>query len=243
MSSTNSMSAEGASTVTIASRFSGPPTSGNGGYSAGMLAERLEGAVEVTLRQPPPLDTPLTVTRDESGEQLRLRDGERDVLVAIHKPLELELPTPPSWELAEEMSSRYAGFEQHVFPTCFTCGPARAEGDGLRIFAGRRRDDENVAAPFAPSASTAIGELVRTPIAWAALDCPGYFAVTEPGEKAVLGRMHAEFLEPLRVGERYVVVGWPLGRDGRKLRAGTAVFRAGDGACLGRALQTWITLD
>ena len=30
----------------------------------------------------------------------------------------------------------YPGLGNHPFPTCFACGPDRAEGDGLRIFPG-----------------------------------------------------------------------------------------------------------
>ena len=36
-----------------------------------------------------------------------------------------------------------------------------------------------------------------------------------------------------------MVVGWPLGEDGRKLYAGTALFTA-DGELLARARATWI---
>ena len=47
----------------IAGRFNGPDGSGNGGYSAGLFALAASGGhgdgVEVTLRLPPPLDTPL----------------------------------------------------------------------------------------------------------------------------------------------------------------------------------------
>ena len=41
------------------------------------------------------------------------------------------------------------------------------------------------------------------------------------------------------VGERCVVVSWPLGEDGRKLYAGTALY-AEDGELLAVARQTWI---
>ena len=43
--------------VTIPARFNGPLDSGNGGYSAGALAALLDGAAEVSLRRPVPLDT------------------------------------------------------------------------------------------------------------------------------------------------------------------------------------------
>ena len=46
--------------IVIDSRFCGPKTSGNGGYSAGLIAKDFEAtigkAVKVTLRSPPPLD-------------------------------------------------------------------------------------------------------------------------------------------------------------------------------------------
>ena len=41
------------------------------------------------------------------------------------------------------------------------------------------------------------------------------------------------------VGERCVVVGWPLGEEGRKLYAGTALYGE-DGRPLARARATWI---
>src|SRR4051812_33728415 len=43
----------------IGTRFRGPPESANGGYCAGILADALAGAVEVTLRRPPPLEQEL----------------------------------------------------------------------------------------------------------------------------------------------------------------------------------------
>ena len=42
-----------------------------------------------------------------------------------------------------------------------------------------------------------------------------------------------------REGERCVVIGWPLGADGRKLFAGTALVGE-DGDTLARACQVWI---
>jgi hypothetical protein len=42
-----------------------------------------------------------------------------------------------------------------------------------------------------------------------------------------------------RPGERCAVAAWPLGEDGRKLYAGTALFAA-DGDLLALARQVWI---
>jgi hypothetical protein len=53
------------------------------------------------------------------------------------------------------------------------------------------------------------------------------------------GRMTAAIDVPLRAGESYVVIGWPIARDGRKLHAGTAIV-GGDGRVHARSLQLWL---
>jgi hypothetical protein len=225
--------------VIIAERFNGPPGSGNGGYCCGLLAERLGGAVEVTLRSPPPLGKPLNLTVEERAV---LRDGDVIVAEARRASLELELPPAVGVDRASEASAHYSGFEKHAFPTCFTCGPQRSEGDGLRVFAGKVDGQDLVAAPWTPHASlVAEGERLAPRIAWAVLDCPGYFAVARPGEMAVLGRMHALVEQELVVNRPCVVVGWSIGREGRKLYAGTALYSAA-GEPLAYAHQTWIQL-
>jgi hypothetical protein len=78
-------------------------------------------------------------------------------------------------------------------------------------------------------------------VVWAALDCPGYFAVAD-GRLAVLGRMAAAIDAYPAIGATYVVLGWPIAREGRKLRAGTALFDAA-GTLLARSQQTWIVID
>ena len=42
--------------IIIQNRFCGPPDSGNGGYTSGLIAKELNNPVEITLRKPPPLD-------------------------------------------------------------------------------------------------------------------------------------------------------------------------------------------
>jgi hypothetical protein len=209
--------------VIIPGRFNGPPGSANGGYTSGIVAGLLGGEAEVTLRRPPPLDTPLRW----DGE--RLWEGEQLVAEARRAQVELDLPAPVSLAEAEEATSRYAGFERHAFPTCFVCGPERP--DGLRIFPGAV--DGVVAAPWTPAEASP--ELV-----WAALDCPGAFAVqfSERGD-VVLGRITARVDRLPESGEPHVVVAWPLGEDGRKLYAGSAIFTAG-GEPVARARATWI---
>jgi hypothetical protein len=227
-------------TIVIASRFCGPPQSGNGGYSSGVVARELGGTVEVTLRKPPPLDRPLTFRHED---KLLLLDGAETVAEARAIALELEVPAPPSFEDAVQLSTRYVGFEEHNFPTCFVCGPGRAPGDGLRIFPGRSDAGAFVAAPWVPDVSvTGAGGRVLPEIMWAALDCPGYFgAAPDDWPRALLGRMTAELGEPVLAGERCVVIGWSLGREGRKIHAASALFGA-DGSLRGKARQTWIVL-
>jgi hypothetical protein len=58
----------------IPTRFSGPPGTGNGGYSCGRFAALVGGAAEVTLRRPVPLETPLEVRRE--GAAARILEGE-----------------------------------------------------------------------------------------------------------------------------------------------------------------------
>jgi hypothetical protein len=225
----------------IASRFSGPPESGNGGYCAGLLAKALDGAVEVTLRRPPPLEQPLSLVVEQ--ERAELRHGDELVAEARQTALELEVPSAPSFARAVELSQHYVGHAKHHFPGCFVCGPARAAGDGLRIFPGAEHEGEVVAAPFRPDVSLSqSGGLLPAELVWAALDCVGYFATAQPDYPvALLGRMTAELLGSVHVDEPCVVIGWSLGREGRKLRAGTALFGA-DGGLRGRAHQTWISV-
>jgi hypothetical protein len=216
--------------ITIDGRFNGPEGSGNGGYTCGLIAGLLGGTVEVTLRRPPPLDRPLDVERE--GERVLVRDGDALVAEAAPASVDVDVPASPSYEEAERASAGYPGFGEHAFPTCFVCGPEREPGDGLRIFAGPLGDGR-VASPWTPAEVTP--ELV-----WAALDCPGAIAVGYPDRgETLLGRFAVEIEELPRVGERCVVVGWPLGEEGRKLYAGTALSGE-DGRKLASARATWI---
>ena len=225
--------------VTIGSRFCGPPASGNGGYTAGLVAAGMGGPVEVTLRRPLPIERALRIER---GDGIRLWDGEALLLEARVTGFALEAPAAPSFATAIAMSRNFDGFVRHPFPSCFVCGYAREAGDGLGIFAGPGGEAGMVAAPWVPDHTLAgRGDRVRPEFLWAALDCPGYFAIARGGEAAVLGRMVGEVDATVAPGERCVVVAWPVGRSGRKLQAGTAVFDE-SGTCRGRSLQTWITI-
>jgi hypothetical protein len=76
---------------------------------------------------------------------------------------------------------------------------------------------------------------------WAALDCPSYFGL--PGRPlALLGRLTARIDRLPELGKRFVVMGWPIGSDGRKHFAGSALADA-EGEIVAHALATWIEID
>jgi hypothetical protein len=220
--------------IVIERRFRGPTESANGGYTCGVVAALMGGGpAEVTLRRPPPLDLSLRVERD--GDGVRLLDD--DALVAEGRPasVELEAPDPPPFDEARAAALPEGDLDS-PFPECFVCGPHRRAADGLRIFAGPLSDGM-VAATWVPRAEHVAPEFV-----WASLDCPGAYAtgfgVGDRGT-VVLGRLAARIEALPRAGERCVVVGWPLGEEGRKLYAGTALYGE-SGSVLGAARATWI---
>lgn len=220
--------------IRISTRFRGPLTSGNGGYSAGRVAAFVAAdEVEVTLRRPPPLERPLGVERDEETGVVRVLDGGAVVAEGRAASVELDAPLPVSFAEAEAATARHVRMGAEVFGECFTCG-VRDEGDGLRIYAGPVPGREPLhAAPWI------IREASRE-IVWAAIDCPGAYAVGAVGRgEVVLGRMTARIDALPKPGDRCIVVAWPLGEDGRKLYAGTALL-AEDGRVLAVARQTWI---
>jgi hypothetical protein len=211
-------------------RYRGPLTSANGGYACGRLAALVDAdEVEVTLRLPPPLDRPLAVEREDA--RVLLLDG--DLLVAEARPAAVDVDPPAPVAVADAEAAR----ERHVrdwsadFAECYVCG---IREDGLEIRVGVVAGREPLHA--APVALPETGpEFV-----WAAVDCPGAYAVGAEGRgDIVLGRMTARVDRVPEAGEECVVASWPLGEDGRKLHAGTALFsEAGD--LLAVARQTWI---
>lgn len=220
--------------IVIPRRFRGPEASANGGYTCGAIAELVDAdVVEVTLRKPPPLDVAMAVERD--GEDVRvLHDG---VLVAEARAGVLDLPAPPPLDFAEakRLSDARGDDPDHPFPGCFVCGP---KADGLRL-RPVPIGDGRVVAPWLVAP-----ELAAARFAWAALDCPGGWAVQPDGSRGIslLGRLTARIDSAPQAGDECVVVGWPVGpAEGRKLHAGTALFRGDTLLALGRAV--WFQMD
>lgn len=230
--------------VVIPSRFNGPPQSANGGYACACVARFVEGTAEVSLREPPPLERELEPRRGADG-RVALFDGESLVAEGAPAELELELPAPVSVQEAGSASEGFPYFESHPFPTCFVCGPRRAAGDGLRIFAGPVEGSDVFAAAWTPERSLA-GEdgVVRDEFIWAALDCPTSTAVVGPSEATpfVLARLAVRRFGSAQGGQPHVIVSWALGRDGRKREAAAALFSA-EGELRAGSRALWIGLS
>jgi hypothetical protein len=228
-----------AALLTIPSRFNGPPASGHGGYTAGIVAATLGDPYDaaVSLRVPPPLDTPLAVVRD--GDGVTVRRG--DTVVALAEPATVAVdppampePTPPDPD-----DPVYGALHEHPFPTCFACGPAR--DDGLRIFATRLPGrTDMVAAHWTPGAALGNGE-VAPEFVWAALDCPtGHACAIET--PAVLARLAVRRLAAVRPGVRHVVAAWQTSREGRKHHAAGCLYDASTGEPVAVSSALWIEL-
>ena len=241
-------------TLLVPARYRGPAKSGNGGYVAGALAHELgdTGAspVAVSLRQPPPLEAPMRITRTESGLELTFGGAVVAQAAVVEPPLE---PVEAvSWDEAVAASSSYPGYTAHPFPGCFSCGTERP--DGLRIFPGQLPSaadgrarwaapwvpDESVPADFheyddpAPRACLAA--------TWSALDCIGGWAGGITEQLMVLGRMTAVIDELPVTGEQHVVTGEHRGAQGRKTFTASTLHDA-DGRIVGRAEHVWVAVD
>jgi hypothetical protein len=225
--------------LTIAQRFRGPPPSGNGGSTCGCLARHIEGPVSVRLMAPPPVDRPLRV--EASDEVARLWDGATQIAEARPSTFAIEVPAVPSFDEATTASRGYTGLRRHPFPGCFVCGPQRAAGDGMHLYAGPLDRDGIVATPWVPAPDLCSEGVVRSEFMWAALDCPGAFAVMpEDLDRAiVLGQIEVRITGSIAAGTRCVVIGWPISIEGRKRIVGTAIVDA-DGAIVAHARATWI---
>lgn len=224
--------------LSIPARFNGPLDSGNGGYSSGVIASRLPGPAEVSLRSPVPLDEELEVVREDE-DSVRVLHGETLIADARSAPeLEIEVPAPVRLDAARAARGRYRGSSEGLFSRCFVCG--RAREDAFGVFAGEVEGRSLVASPWTPPPWTAGGDgSVRPELVWAVLDCPTYFAVYMGEEPAmgVLARLTARLDRPVAPGREHVVIAWPLEADGRKRSAGAAVLSAeGEVLAVARAL-------
>jgi len=248
--------AAGSTGLTVPDRFCGPPGSGNGGWTAGAVAQLLRPhrdgaarawrAIEVTLTAPPPLGVAMSGT-EEDGVLVVRHD---DTVVARGRTVtdDLVAVPPVSPARAREASAAYPGHGVHPFPGCFVCGPAHESG--LRIFPGpiARPGPHWWAATWTPDDSVqgpaAGGAPARAsvPVTWAALDCIGGWAGDLVERTMVLGRMTARVDATPVIGAEHVVVAEARGQDGRKVHAATSLYDA-SGTLLATAEQVWIVLE
>ncbi len=228
--------------IVVPGRFNGPPNSGNGGYSAGLVAAFIDGPARVRLYSPPPLETPLRVSDVVGGVEVSFGD----TLVASGAPVQLDLEVPPAPDLAtaRDARKRFPGFKQHLFPTCFVCGPGRPLHDGLELFTGPVADSRLYACPWTPAADLLDDEGNVLPVfVWSALDCPsGFGAFGDQKRPMLLGELALEQYGPVPGTGDLVVFAWPLGSERRKFYGGAAVA-TGDGEVLAAARAIWIAVD
>ncbi|HEV3096543.1 MAG TPA: hypothetical protein VG104_05305 [Candidatus Dormibacteraeota bacterium] len=232
--------------LVIDERYEGIPGVAHGGYLAGVAAKGLGGPVTVTLTRV--VQPGSTVTLERHDAEVVLRVGDEVAATAVPSPFETAAPTAVTAREAETASEHYLGFHHHFFPNCFTCGPQRAVGEGLRIFPGPVDGRPVVAALWhPPDAVRQADGMVASEFLWAALDCPAIWGHVVHGgagldDRAVTGRLALHQRAPVPGDTNSVVVGWPIARDGRKVIAGAAIFsEAGD--LLVESRQTMILTD
>ena len=246
----------------VPSRYRGPRSSGNGGWTAGALAAMVDHDVPddhaarwppiaVSLRQPPPLDTPMQVTDDDSVTVASL-GGEAVARAEVLHEAPMPVEPVPADEARAAMAS-YPGLRRHPFPACFSCGTEREEGDGLRIFPGpvsAPGDATRVAATWTPHPSLFEDwhayhddhPRASLPVAWAALDCVGGWAGDLNERMMVLARITARVHTLPLIGQEHVVVGEARGTEGRKTWTASTLYDA-DGQVLAVAEHLWIAVD
>lgn len=234
--------------IVIDRRFRGPPHSGNGGYSCGRLAAFVDGAAEVTLRKPPPLDTEMQVVAEDDGA-VALYDGENLVATARQAEVTVEARATPCFEEAQAASARTFPPATHKLPMCYVCGPDRAHGDGLRIHCGPLDVQAGwqgvVAAGWVPEDYMAdAGGAVAPEFVWAALDCPTAYAMAsqEGFPSILLGRQAVRIDRRPKPGDECIVTAWQAGHEGRKFWSEGALLDAGGGT-LAVCKATWIEVS
>ena len=240
-------------------RFCGPPDSGNGGWTAGALATHLTSdspenraggwpTFEVSLRQPPPLDSPMLLS-EEDGVTSASFGG---AVIASARRVETSLTDvdPVSHDEARAAEATYAGHTFHPFPTCFACGTGRERG---RRAADLPRGRAAASASRRPGVRTRASPRTSTPIVdaparasvattWAALDCVGGWAGDLTERLMVLGRMTARIDTLPVIGEDHVVVGTRRGSEGRKTFTSATLYDA-DARIVASAEHIWIAVD
>jgi hypothetical protein len=227
----------------IPRRFRGPPTSGNGGYVCGLVAEWIDGPAEVRLLAPIPLETPLHRRREDSEVTLSDAAGVYARGRSLEESIGLDVPPPPDDVELEAAALAFPGEGGHPIPGCFVCGTERAPGDGLCIYAGESPHRDVAVAEWTPDEELA-GEdgHIAERFIWAALDCPSYFGLGEPRPLALLAKLAAKTERRVLPGERLRITAWEREREGRKHRSSTAIHDE-KGQLVAVADALWIEVE
>ena len=221
--------------IVIDRRFRGPPESGQGGYTCGLVAEALGAeCAAVSLRRPPPLGRPLRL--DARDGTAALLDGDEVIAEGEAADLRLDPPAPVALDEAREASAGSPWEDLHPFPGCFGCGPQRSQDEAVAIRTGPAGD-----GVFA-GVWTPLPEFAEPRFTWAALDCPTAApAVPLDAPPSVLARLTARLLSPVTPGEPHVVTAWLIGHDGRKHLGGAAIHGP-DGELCAYSQGLWVEL-
>jgi hypothetical protein len=221
--------------LVIDTAYAGLPDLVHGGYVAGVLTEALAAdSSRVRLRRPVPTARALRLELAGPGH-VELHDGAALLAAAGDADVLLDVPEPVALGEARAASRRSPAAVRHPFPRCMCCGPDHPRG--LRVFPGPVSGRGIVAAHWVPPEQLADhrGDLPREFVC-AALDCPQLWAMMVHAPPATSDRVVTAVLEtrlerPVATGEPHVVIGWPIGRDGRRWLAGAAIFGSDGELC------------
>lgn len=230
---------------TIDARHNGPPASGHGGITSGLLAASVDSdrGVVVRLHSPVPLDTPLQVLAADDGA---MQARAADTLVATARPAEQTLTVGSFPDLGpDDIAAAEAGWvadrqRWNPFPTCFGCGTARL--DGWRLSPGLVPGSDVHATSW-----TARFDGGADPgwAAWGVLDCTQVGPVIEATDRSgalLTGELALRPIAAVQDGVRYVALSRLRGRSGRKVFTEGALLDP-DGQTVAVAHATWFTVD
>lgn len=253
--------------VTIPTWANGPDESGNGGWSAGLLAQyvdkkQAQQGVSVALRVPPPLGRLLHV--QTCGDNLQLLDNhdnsgsaDQPTLVAEASACTVSLEVPPEVlsiraDDAQKASIGFPFRDRHPFPRCVSCGTKRSPDQlSLHLHCGPLRDLKVEGNPVfaddwipAPNTSDK-DDLIHASVAatWSALDCPSAAPIADPDSEhpVVLARLAVRIVQRPLIGKRHVLAAWHITSNGRKHSTRSVLIDdAGKLLAVGDAL--WIEL-
>ena len=85
---------------------------------------------------------------------------------------------------------------------------------------------------------------IKPEFLWSALDCTGAFTLSPlpEGVATVLGELTVSILDSVKIDEQCIVIGWPLGSQGRKHLAGTAIY-APENRLVALAQAVWLEVS